>query len=241
MTMPRSANGDSPLKSATLTGKKVENWVLTGTDYTVTFQFNPKTITVSHSVKMTEVGTGENGKFIASPESLGLPSIKVQDTTVDGPDIINDCEQLLWWSYALPPASQPENKPAPPQLTFSWCDFEVQGQKAISVIMQSADITYERFTPQGKPIRATVKLTLQPQVANSPGQQNPTSGGLPGRGGHVLANGETLPGIALDTYGNPASWRTLAEANHVDDPLRVSPGAVLYLPSRAELADGGAP
>ena len=46
---------------------------------------------------------------------------------------------------------------------------------------------------------------------------------------------DTLAGVALDTYGNPAIWRPLAAANQIDDPLRTRPGSALFLPDRTEL------
>ncbi|MGW7310516.1 peptidase M23, partial [Streptomyces sp. NPDC054835] len=36
-------------------------------------------------------------------------------------------------------------------------------------------------------------------------------------------------------YGDATRWRVIAEANGIDDPMRLSPGTELLLPSAAEL------
>ena len=50
-----------------------------------------------------------------------------------------------------------------------------------------------------------------------------------------MVAGENLAGIATGMYGQPGQWRAVAEANDIDDPFAVRPGATLFMPSRAEL------
>jgi len=243
VTTPSGLTPESP-KPAILAGKKVQgpNGIVTTDPYLITFSFNPNTITMSHGSPPKESGAGDGSTIVTTREELGLPNLKLADVTFDGANVLDDCEQLMWWSYSLPPPGDPDGTKNVPQLKFSWGSFQARGATPILVTITRVDITYERFSPGGTPIRATVKLDLKPESSSAAttSQQNPTSGGLPGRGGHLLTSGETLPGIALDTYGDPASWRPVAEANQLDDPLRVRPGALLYLPSRAELAGGDA-
>ena len=59
---------------------------------------------------------------------------------------------------------------------------------------------------------------------------NPTSGGISGRRVHTFSAGDTLHSVAYAEYGNPGLWRVLAEANGVDDPLRIAPGTALLIP-----------
>ena len=40
-----------------------------------------------------------------------------------------------------------------------------------------------------------------------------------------------LPGIAYQEYGKPALWRTVADAQRIDDPMRLRPGPGVLLPS----------
>jgi hypothetical protein len=104
------------------------------------------------------------------------------------------------------------------------------------VYLKMVTAQYVRFSPVGVPVRAKVMIELQ-EVPNllATMPTNPTSGGLPGRAGHAVAEKETMPGIALEHYGTPGDWRRIAEVNDVDDPLRLRPGEVLYLPNPDEL------
>jgi hypothetical protein len=118
-----------------------------------------------------------------------------------------------------------------PKLTFGW------GKDMQYVVsLRRIAVTYDRFSPAGQPLAATANLQLQGYEIQYD-YTNPTSGGLPGRAAHTVVAGENLVGLATSTYGTPRSWRALAVANGLDDPLRLPPGRQLYLPSREELND----
>lgn len=203
----------------------------------VVFDFNPNTVTISHN--SNTVSSGKDQTIIVSdPNDLGMLSLSLSKLTFDGRDTIKKCEQLIDWSIEKrPPGADESVKALLPNLTFKWDNFTVRKMTSIKVTLTKVDITYERFDTSGNPTRASVTLGLKPvdPETEEKEQQNPTSGGLPGRGGHLMAAGDTLPGVALDTYGNPAVWRPLAAANGIDDPLRTRPGSALYLPDRTEL------
>jgi nucleoid-associated protein YgaU len=123
---------------------------------------------------------------------------------------------------------------APPLLTLQWGDpargFLMQGH------LISVTITYLRFDSIGNPTRATVGGSFQ-EVPNMLLNMltNPTSGGTAGRRSHVMRQGESLQSLATASYGRPQEWRAIAEANGIDDPLRVRPGRSVMLPPPAEL------
>jgi nucleoid-associated protein YgaU len=98
-------------------------------------------------------------------------------------------------------------------------------------ILKSVSVTYTRFTSTSVPSRAVLSLTLQGADVPVP-KQNPTSGGPPGGRVHTVIAGDNLQRIATASYGSPSSWRRIAEANDVDDPLRVRNGHPVYLPAR---------
>jgi nucleoid-associated protein YgaU len=122
-----------------------------------------------------------------------------------------------------------------PVLQFAW-----GAGLAYSVTLESVTANYERFTASGIPVQASVNLTLK-QHGEPPKSTNPSSGGLPGRAGHTVIAGDSLVSIANATYGSPQAWRALAQANGLDDPLRIGPGSQLFLPSPAELHQGDKP
>lgn len=212
------------------------------------FDFNPSQITVSHTAKeekdpvnKEESAPGADGQptVFVSPEAqlaaAGTTTVKLDNIIFDGAGVQKTCSQFLNWSYPQTNAAgrtEPDKEQLP-VLTFKW------GTLVFGGMLQQVTVTYKKFSSNGTPTRASVSLSLS--QFNVPHRKtNPTSGGLPGRRTHVLTSGQSLPGIAAVGYGGPGVWRALAVANRVDDPLRVRPGTLLYLPGRAELARLGA-
>jgi nucleoid-associated protein YgaU len=68
-------------------------------------------------------------------------------------------------------------------------------------------------------------------------KQNPTSGALTSHRTTVVTAGDTLQSIAYREYRNPNLWRAIAEANDIDDPLRLPSGTQLLLPAPPEAAE----
>ena len=56
-------------------------------------------------------------------------------------------------------------------------------------------------------------------AGGTPGGGNPTTRGIDAISSHVVRDGDSLPSIAFAAYGDPTLWRTIAEANGIDDPL----------------------
>jgi nucleoid-associated protein YgaU len=65
--------------------------------------------------------------------------------------------------------------------------------------------------------------------------QNPTSGALAARSVRTVVSGDSLPSMAYREYGDPTLWRALAEANEIDDPMRLPVGVTLLVPALEEL------
>jgi nucleoid-associated protein YgaU len=116
-----------------------------------------------------------------------------------------------------------------PVLLFMWGVGGPLGG-GTKVNLEKVDVDYQRFDWTGVPVWAKVTLTLveySAPLANT----NPTSAGVPGRSKHVLTQGENVVQVATGAYGSPDAWRTVAEANGLDDPLRLKPGRTLVLPA----------
>ena len=47
---------------------------------------------------------------------------------------------------------------------------------------------------------------------------------------HQVRDGDSLPSIAYDAYGDPTRWRPIAEANGIDNPLSLRRGRELTIP-----------
>ena len=111
----------------------------------------------------------------------------------------------------------------PPFVTFEW------GRLVFKGACTSLSVTYKLFEPNGDPVRADVKLTLKQAEAAQKGQ-NPTTRAAAGYGVHRVRDGDTLPSISYQAYGDATKWRLIAEANGVDNPLHLRRGLALSLP-----------
>jgi hypothetical protein len=120
----------------------------------------------------------------------------------------------------------------PPFVTFRWGSVDLPKSVPVTLTIQ-----HVLFHPNGEPIRAMVDLelaqaekasTASSGSANQP--QNPTTRALRGLKVHRVHDGDSLPAIAYDNYGDPTRWRAIAEANNIDDPLRLRRGDELRIP-----------
>jgi nucleoid-associated protein YgaU len=95
--------------------------------------------------------------------------------------------------------------------------------------VESVAVKYTMFRGQGTPIRGTVTVAMK-EFPQPTAKQNPTSGSMTGHRTHRVVAGDSLASIAYVEYGDPNGWRRLADANGIDDPLRVRDGTVLHVP-----------
>jgi nucleoid-associated protein YgaU len=128
---------------------------------------------------------------------------------------------------------------APPRLVFGWgSSFPGKGIKDVmqqrsdfACVIDSIDQQFTLFSPNGTPLRAKLNVglreykTLEQQVA----ELNLKSADV--TKAYVVQSGDTLPKIAYEAYSDPTAWRTIADANGIDDPTVLVPGAVLSLPA----------
>jgi nucleoid-associated protein YgaU len=117
-------------------------------------------------------------------------------------------------------------------VTFRWGAVDT-----FKAVCTSLTCAYGLFEPNGDPIRAEVKLDLKQAEAASTASANsanlgtnPTTRSIGDAGVHLVKDGDSLPSIAYRAYGDATRWRTIAEANDIDDPLRLRRGTPLTVP-----------
>lgn len=109
--------------------------------------------------------------------------------------------------------------------TFAWGTFR------FPCLLESVGGRFTLFTPRGTPVRATLSVVFREyHPEDDQARENPTATGSYVRT-YTVRSGDTLPGIAAQQRRDPAEWRTIAEANGIDDPLRLPPGLFLTIPS----------
>jgi Contractile injection system tube protein len=189
------------------------------------FDFNPEKITITHNQKIS--GASTQGDRQTQIDNLGQTNISIDKIIFTGLTTQMKCQRLLDWSTSMV-ETVGESMVATPKLAFIWgAAFYYE------VLIRDLTVNYVRFAASGNPTRAEVSLKMYQNDSPAP-SQNPTSGGPPGRGSHVLDSSGCLASVAYTTYDRPGAWRLIARANAIDDPLRVRPGTRLYLPQRAE-------
>ncbi|BFU47453.1 LysM peptidoglycan-binding domain-containing protein [Krasilnikovia sp. MM14-A1004] len=215
----------------------------------VSFDLNPDQILVSRQSSMGSYGSGSSNSGSPAGSSPSIfkkstpPTITLNRVTFFGSNTKSRCDQLMDWmspgggllgalaGAALSALTGKNLITRPPKVIFSWGpSFLVEAN------ITNVSVTYNRFAANGSPVRAEVTIRLQQQPSLlSLLATNPTSAGLPGRKAHTVTAGDSLARIATDQYGAPGRWRQLAEANGIEDPLRVRPGDRVYLPNPEEM------
>ncbi|MEH1016912.1 LysM peptidoglycan-binding domain-containing protein [Micromonospora sp. CPCC 206060] len=200
----------------------------------IPFQFNPKELALTKTAKWKR-DAQRNAKKSGVPEFTGADPAKLTvEMFFDATDtmdssVVKRVEELF--ACCVPTeASRQQKKGSPPWVVFHW-----GGMVGFPSFVASVNAKYTLFTPGGTPIRALCTVTLE-EISGEQSGQNPTSGALAARDVHVVVAGDTLHSIAYAAYGRAGLWRVIAEANEIDDPLRLRPGRALLVPAPEELS-----
>jgi hypothetical protein len=191
---------------------------------TIECGFNPQDYTVSKTNLWTY--KPNQGEDTPKPEfGGGMPmTYKLSlllDASLQGPDksVKDDANKLMGAMHG--------NHSAPQFIEFSWGSVKLPKAAPVSLT-----IRYALFRPNGEPVRAFVDLELaQAEETSPPGKaQNPTTRAITGLRAHTVRDGDSLPSIAYSAYGDATRWRAIAEANGIDDPMRLRRGSELTIP-----------
>lgn len=199
------------------------------------FSFNPERMTLSKSASFREhprpASQAAGDHTPRPPQYVGSTnrtlSFNVLIDEWDAPAGRDVGEMVATLQRVMDPsADQPSDEvPLPPKMSFHWGSFIFTGY------VTKADAVFTMFRQNGSPARAEVDVQMTEHI-DTPGAQNPTSGGPSGRRSRVVREGDSLALIAYREYGSSAGWRAIADANGIDDPFNVVPGTELLVPSR---------
>lgn len=211
---------------------KRENWAK--------LQFNPESLKVSFANQIqTPAGAGDQSGT-PSRQFVGAGTTKLSLTVYfdasapvpEGESPVDDVRKLTQKvAYFITP--QTEGKQfIPPAVRLVWGSFQFDG------IMDGLDENLEFFSPEGKPLRASMTLSLSQQRITKFNFRDTGGGGLAGTGGgpsvpgtRPLAEasaGATVQGLAA-TAGLGGNWQGIASANGIENPRRLPPGQFIDL------------
>jgi nucleoid-associated protein YgaU len=193
--------------------------------------FNPNRLTLSRTVKWESQSAAKRD----NPElqfTGGDPSVLTIDLlfdTYDTPEV--DKQSVRKYTdklHSLTTVEKHGDKHRPPLCRLQWGENHVFFQG----VLQQLETSYTMFLASGLPVRATCKCTFKQWIGNDKDLKKQDLMSSDVAKIWVVRRGQLLTHIAALEYGDPRQWRTIAEANDIDDPLAVAPGMRLLLPAR---------
>jgi hypothetical protein len=201
---------------------------------TVEVQFNPETLKVTFANQLVQPQGGDQAAGNTGRQFVGAGTTKLAltlwfDVTAMTENAVDDVRRLTQKVifFMTPTKDQKDKKKmVAPATRFVWGSFLFDG------IVEGLEESLEFFGADGKPLRASINLTLSQQkilvsefkgdgrVPSSPGQA-PLS---------AARSGDSVQSLAA-ANGNP-DWKAVAAANGIEDPLRLRPGQLLDVRAR---------
>lgn len=203
----------------------------------VNFMFNPDQYTISKTIQYTpgqQTGatTAKSNFNQGNPRTMSLTLWF--DTYIDGPSAVavTAFTKPLWDMTVVDPA-----KNAPPVVEFHW------NQLILRAVITQMSEQFTLFKPDGTPVRSkvTVALTEKPpdNAAADPAAvaASVTAGtdSVQSTIGYIasvvtMTSSLSLALIAASATGSAANWRAVADANNIDNPLKISNGVSVKIP-----------
>jgi hypothetical protein len=214
------------------------------TDRAVTVQFNPESLKVSFANQLQQPSGAGDQKGTPARQFVGAGTTKLSLTLwfdVGSPQsaeqpAVDDVRRLTQKvAYFITPTdSGRKDKFTPPAVGFRWGTFTFDG------LMDSLEETLEYFSPDGRPLRASIAVSMsqqqiRPFAFGKPGAGSAPPAGAATPGTNPLSQapaGSSVQSLA-DGAGLGSDWQSIAAANGIDNPRLLAPGALLNLDLRA--------
>jgi nucleoid-associated protein YgaU len=90
---------------------------------------------------------------------------------------------------------------------------------------------FTRFLDDGRPVRARLTVAFSEFIDEARESREVNRQTADFTKARVVAEGDTLSGIAGAVYADPRLWRPIAIANDIDDPRVLEPGRTLRIPA----------
>ncbi len=203
------------------------------TNYRVPVQFNPETLKVSFANQLEQKGE-QGGTSATQYVGKGTTKLSVQlwfDVTgaerqgQSRVKDVRDLTKLIVYFITPKPARDDKTKVVPPGVRFLWGSFKFDG------IMESLEESLEFFSPEGRPLRASVSMSLSQQKIEflQHPVNNPQGDKAPGTNPLAEAGiGDTLQGLAAG-LGKAQDWQKIASANGIENPRLLRPGQLINM------------
>lgn len=205
----------------------------------VDVQFNPESMKVTLANQVEQPKSGDQSAGTAGIQFVGAGNTKLAltlwfDVTAMAENPVDDVRRLtrdVAYFMDPKPSEKDAKKLSPPGLRFSWGSFIFDG------VVEGLEESLEFFSAAGKPLRASISLTMiQQKILVAKYEDSGVIQGRPGQRPFAQAKqGQSLQQMA-DASGKGGNWQSIADANGIEDPLRMPPGKLVDLNARASVA-----
>jgi hypothetical protein len=212
-------------------------------DKTVKVQFNPETLKVNFSNQKS--GGDQRGGSAVQFVGAGTTKLALElwfDVTAplpEGEEDVDDVRRLtqkVAYFITPKPVEGENDKWIPPGVRFIWGTFLFDG------VLDSLDENLEYFSEEGKPLRASVSISLSRQeIQFEFGNQQAPGLGSEGAAGTTpmqQANaGDSLQDLA-GRAGKASNWKDIASANGIENPRQLAAGTLLDISAGVKVSGG---
>ena len=139
------------------------------------------------------------------------------DSYEDGSDVRIHTAQIVSLLQTTPRTH------APPILLFT------MGQFSFRCVLVDASQRFTMFLRDGTPVRSILSARFHEFVDIVIETEHGLFVGPPTL--HTVTAGQTVSQIASQLLGDPSRWREIADANGIDNPLKLVPGASIVAPA----------
>lgn len=219
-------------------------------------QFNPDSMKVSFANQLVQPSGGDQSGGTSGRQFVGAGTTKLAltlwfDITQPAKTPVDDVRRMTKdvIHFITPRKSKTDpKKMTPPAARFVWGSFVFDG------LVESVEESLEFFSPEGKPIRASVAISMsQQKILVSDFQGDGSAPKRPGQRPMTAAKqGDSIQALVGDqgtgATGGPGDagggapggggWQSVAAGNGIEDPLRLQAGAFVDLSLHADVGGG---
>jgi hypothetical protein len=182
-------------------------------------QFNPETlrVTYTNTIENKDQTGGGSMQYVAkSATKLAVELWFDVTTEAKAGDVRDKTSKVGALMQPKEKRSGKKTQMVPPGVRFHWGTFLFEG------VIESMDETLELFSPEGRPLRAHVTLSLTTQAIQ---RLTGTAGNAsPGTEPRTQMRSNESVQQAMGREGRPEAWPQVAAANGIENPRFPRPG-----------------
>jgi contractile injection system tube protein len=204
-------------------------------------QFNPESMKVAFANQLVQPSGAGDQRGTPARQFVGAGTTKltlqlwydVGSPQPPGPKVDDVRKLTQKVAYFITPKEPGKQKGqfVPPAVRFIWGSFQFDG------LMDSLEESLEFFSPQGRPLRASVSIGLsQQRITKFAFRDVPPDGGLGGNAAPAVPStpgaqplAQAAAGSTVQSLAPGGDWQSVAAANGIENPRLLAPGTLLDL------------